>query len=164
MKKKISLILLCGFMVLGLCGCGNNNATHERVELNDANISDYITVNLQGALTNYSYSSYSGVKFSGGISSSSSSYEFENVTFDLDLVVSKTNYAYTPSTIYNTFTKKVSLDKGGNYNILESNSLRDGQCDYVFNSISKSEANKVSYSYEIKNVSGSVVIPKKVIE
>ena len=32
MKKKISLVLLCGFMVLGLCGCNNkensnNNAT-----------------------------------------------------------------------------------------------------------------------------------------
>ena len=79
MNKKVSLILLCVVVVLGLCGCGNNNATHERVELNDTNIYDYITVNLQGALTDYSYSSYSGVKFSGGISSSSSSYEFENV-------------------------------------------------------------------------------------
>lgn len=165
MNKKVSLILLCVVVVLGLCGCSSkSNATHERIELNDSNIQDYITVNIQGSLVDYSSSNYLGVRFSGGISSSSSSYEFENVRFDLDLVISKTNYAYTPATIYNTFSKKVSLDKGGNYNILENNKLRDGDCDYVFNSVSKSEAKNISYSYDIKNVSGSVIIPKKVIE
>ena len=29
MKKKISLVLLCGVMVLGLCGCGKEEKLNE---------------------------------------------------------------------------------------------------------------------------------------
>ena len=162
--KKIKILILCGFILFGVCGCGNNGANYQRIKLNDSNIRDYITVDLQGSLTNYRNYYYNGIRFSGGISGSLPSYEFENVTFDLDLIISKTDYHYTPSTIYSTFTKHVSLDKGGNYNILETNKIEDGTQKYVFNSVYRGDTGKISYSYEIKNVSGSVVVPKKTVD
>lgn len=48
MKKKISLVLLCGAMVLGLCGCGNkenNNNNNNNNKSNTNNQSQEISKN-----------------------------------------------------------------------------------------------------------------------
>lgn len=37
MKKKISLVLLCGVMVLGLCGCGNKENSNNNANSNTNN-------------------------------------------------------------------------------------------------------------------------------
>lgn len=37
MKKKISLVLLCGAMVLGLCGCGNKENNNNNNNYNNSN-------------------------------------------------------------------------------------------------------------------------------
>ena len=50
----MGFIIILLLIVMIFKGNGGSSATHDRIELNDSNIRDYITVNLQGALTDYS--------------------------------------------------------------------------------------------------------------
>ena len=45
MKKKISLVLLCGVMVLGLCGCGNRENSNNNTNSNTNNQSQETSKN-----------------------------------------------------------------------------------------------------------------------
>ena len=45
MKKKISLVLLCGVMVLGLCGCGNKENNNNNANSNTNNQSQETSKN-----------------------------------------------------------------------------------------------------------------------
>lgn len=62
MKKKISLVLLCGVMVLGLCGCDNNK---KEIENNNNNNQSQTTNNSfvltkENIIGTWNYGDYGG--------------------------------------------------------------------------------------------------------
>ena len=45
MKKKISLVLLCGIILLGVCGCGNKENSNNNANSNTNNQSQETSKN-----------------------------------------------------------------------------------------------------------------------
>lgn len=129
-----------------------SNATHERVPLDDYNISNYLTVNLSGRLSDYSSKYYHKAYMSGSITASHVGSQCENVSFKLKMVVKYKTSSWSSSSTSDTFTEYVTLDSGCNYNIAGSHNL------------TRSANESVGYSYSIEDVTGNVVIPKTVIE
>lgn len=150
----MGIIIIILLIILIFKGNGGSGATHGRTTLNDSNINQYITVELSGRLTDYQkYSRYKGVYLTGKISSSLVGSQCENVSFDLEMTAYYKTESYSSTSRYDTFTKKVYLDSGCNFSIGQTEKL----------SLS-AHSDTVSYSYDIKNVSGSIIIPKTIIE
>lgn len=148
----MGVIIIILLLIIIFKGNGGSSATHDRITLNDSNINQYITVQLSGRLTDYQYSNFKSVYLSGNITSSIVGGQCENVSFDLEM----TTYYKTSNfsaTYDDTFTKKVYLDSGCNFSIGQTEKLR-----------LSAHSGTVSYSYNIKNVSGSIIIPKTIIE
>ena len=148
----MGIIIIILLIILIFKGNGGSSATHDRITLNDSNINQYITVQLSGRLTDYQYSNFKSVYLSGNITSSIVGGQCENVSFDLEM----TTYYKTSNfsaTYDDTFTKKVYLDSGCNFSIGQTEKLR-----------LSAHSGTVSYSYDIKNVSGNIIIPKTIIE
>lgn len=150
----MGIVIIILLLIIIFRGNSGNNATHERVTLSDSNINQYITVQLSGRLTDYQkYSKYKSVYLAGSISSSLAGEQCENVSFDLEMTTFYKTDKYSSTSRHDTFTKKVYLDSGCNFSI--------GQTEKLSTS---AHSDTVSYSFDIKNVSGSVIIPKTIIE
>lgn len=150
----MGFIIIILLIVLIFKGNGSS-ATHDRITLNDSNINDYITVQLSGRLTDYSNKYFRGVYLSGNITSSLSGAQCENVSFKLKMSVS---YDYGSVWSYNgsghdDFEERIFLDSGCNYSIATSKKLS-----------SSAKSNSASYFYDISDVKGSIIVPKKIVE
>lgn len=151
----MGLIIIVLLIILIFKGNSGSGATHGRVALNDSNIQDYITVQLSGRLTDYQSGvrNFKGVYLSGNITSSLSGSQCENVSFDLEMTAFYKTASYSSSSRNDTFTKKVFLDSGCNYSIAQTEKLT-----------LSAHSDTVSYSYDIKNVKGNIIVPKTIIE
>ena len=152
--KKISVILLLSLGLLGRSGC-NNSATEERVELNDDNINNYITVKQSGEFINRSTSAlsstgevYNSYKVETSIAPSISGSICENVSFTL-----RTTLRYRPwvrgSDATYTFREEVTLDNGCNSNITSTGKPNIG---------GPNTSNMDYIEYEIEDVTGTINI------
>lgn len=151
----MGFIIIILLIVLIFKGNGGNSATHDRITLSDSNINDYITVQLSGRLTDYSNNSFKGVHLSGNITSSLNGSQCENVSFKLKMSIS---YDYGSVWSYNgsghdDFEERIFLDSGCNYSIGTSKKLS-----------SSAKSNSASYFYDISDVKGSIIVPKKIVE
>lgn len=151
----MGFIIIILLLVLIFKGNGNS-ATHDRITLNDSNINDYITVQLSGRLTDYSNKYFRGVYLSGNITSSLSGAQCENVSFKLKMTASyssKENSWDLGRSYSDDFDVRVMLDSGCNYSIGTSKKLSG-----------MAASNSASYFYDISDVKGSIIVPKKIVE
>ena len=129
-----------------------NNGEQFKV-LNDSNINDYITVQLSGRLTDYSNNYFKGVHLSGNITSSLNGSQCENVSFKLKMSVSHDDGWSYNGKGHDEFEERIFLDSGCNYAIATSKKLS-----------SSAKSNSASYYYDISDVKGSIIVPKKIVE
>lgn len=149
----MGFIIIILLIVLIFKGNGGNSATHDRITLSDNNINDYITVQLSGRLTDYKNNYFKGVHLSGNITSSLSGSQCENVSFKLKMSVSYDDgWSYNGSG-HDDFEERIFLDSGCNYSIATSKKLS-----------SSAKSNSASYFYDISDVKGSIIVPKKIVE
>lgn len=151
----MGFIIIILLIVLIFKGNGNS-ATHDRITLSDSNINDYITVQLSGRLTDYSNKYFRGVHLSGNITSSLSGSQCENVSFKLKMTASyssKKNSWDLGRSYSDDFEERVMLDSGCNFSIGTSKKLSG-----------MAASNSASYYYDISDVKGSIIVPKKIVE
>lgn len=148
----MGFIIIILLIVLIFKGNGNS-ATHDRITLNDSNINDYITVQLSGRLTDYSNNYFKGVHLSGNITSSLNGSQCENVSFKLKMSVSHDDGWSYNGKGHDEFEERIFLDSGCNYAIATSKKLS-----------SSAKSNSASYYYDISDVKGSIIVPKKIVE
>ena len=150
---------VCGLVIVAFLfqffsnGANNgSSATHDSISLNDYNINDYITTSIGGRPTDYSSNSYKSVYLSGSVTSSRNDSECQNVSFVLTISVLSNVNTWGNGNNTDKITKNITLDSGCNYSIATTEKLN------------RSFKQIENYYYSISDVSGSIIIPKKIID
>ena len=127
-----------------------NNSTHEKIDLTEHNINEYIKVDLTGALRDYGSGYFHSVYFNGSISPSRYDLQCENVSFELEMSVSyDSTYGLTHT---DNYSQTIRLDNGCNANVVDTKQLRN---------VAKKAKD---YKYSISNAKGNIIAPKISVE